>query len=65
MSDTSHRSAFRVSPALTADPPAHVESVGRSRLRFADGDARFASVDGGDPDSESERALGRGSPDVR
>lgn len=54
MSDTPNRSAFRVSPALTADLPAHVESVGRSRLRFADGDARFASVDGGGPDAESE-----------
>lgn len=54
MSDTPNRSAFRVSPALTADLPAHVESVGRPRLRFADGDARFASVDGGGPDAESE-----------
>ena len=52
VSDTSHLSEFRVSPALAADLPAHVEAVGRSRLRFADGDARFELVDGGDPDAE-------------
>ncbi|EMA54257.1 hypothetical protein [Halococcus salifodinae] len=45
--DTGHLSAFRVSPALADDLPEHVEAVGRSRLSFPDGDARFESVGDG------------------
>ena len=43
--DTGHLSEFRVSPALARDPPEHVEVVGRSRLVFADGEARFEPVE--------------------
>ena len=43
--DTGHLSEFRVSPALARDPPEHVEVVGRSRLRFEDGEARFEPVE--------------------
>jgi hypothetical protein len=43
--DTGHLSSFRVSPALARDPPEHVEVVGRSRLVFEDGEARFEPVD--------------------
>lgn len=42
--DTGHLSEFRVSPALARDPPEHVEVVGRSRLVFEDGQARFEPV---------------------
>ena len=43
--DTGHLSEFRVSPALARDPPEHVEVVGRSRLSFGDGEARFDPVE--------------------
>jgi len=43
--DTGHLSAFRVSPALARDPPEHVEVVGRSRLTFEAGEARFEPVE--------------------
>jgi hypothetical protein len=43
--DTGHLSEFRVSPALARDPPEHVEVVGRSRLTFPDGEARFEPVE--------------------
>ncbi|MEF8841140.1 MAG: lactate racemase domain-containing protein [Haloarculaceae archaeon] len=43
--DTGHLSEFRVSPALARDPPEHVEVVGRSRLAFEDGEARFEPVE--------------------
>ena len=42
--DTGHLSSFHVSPALARDPPEHVEVVGRSRLVFEDGEARFEPV---------------------
>jgi hypothetical protein len=43
--DTGHLSEFRVSPALARESADHVEVVGRSRLTFEDGEARFEPVD--------------------
>ncbi|MFC6941725.1 DUF362 domain-containing protein [Salinirubellus sp. GCM10025818] len=43
--DTGHLSEFRVSPALARSAPEHVEVVGRSRLTFEDGEARFEPVE--------------------
>lgn len=43
--DTGHLSEFRVSPALADDAPEHATVVGRSRLTFEDGEARFEPVE--------------------